>query len=150
GASVIEFDWTVNLNHAACQAADVAHIFQVMREDHDGKGTRHFVFAEVEEVDSLLADFNPQNLSRHAFGLADMTVGFVDRDAVGRGEDGRCEHNYQKRDPVCHGMTDMASRGRALPGWTAEGGCPHMRCLSSEHTPNFRNSGLGKSVIGAE
>jgi len=138
GAAVVEFDLPVNFNHPASKAADVAHLFQVVGENYDREGARHCVFAEVEEVNSLYADLNPHNLSGHALRLADLLVGLVDWYAIGGGEQRRREQDYDKRDPVWYLGTKMASRSRALPGWTAEGGCPHMRSMNSEPTSTLR------------
>ena len=54
-----------------------------MAENHDREGARHSVFTEIEEVNSLDADFDPYHLSHHAFHLTDVLSGFVDRNAIG-------------------------------------------------------------------
>ena len=65
------------------QAADVAYIFQVMGKDHDRKGTGHGVLAEIQEVDSFLADFHSNYFPSDASRFAYVLCGFVNGDAVG-------------------------------------------------------------------
>ena len=65
------------------EAADVPDILQIVGEDDNGERAGHVVFAEIEKVDAFGADLHPHDFSRHAFGLADMLGGLVDREAVG-------------------------------------------------------------------
>jgi hypothetical protein len=85
GAVVVELDGTVNFDDTAFEAADVADVFEIGREDYHREGTRHPVFAEVEEVDALDADFDAENPSADAPGFADVLAGFLNGDAVGGG-----------------------------------------------------------------
>lgn len=83
GAAVVHFHGAADLDGTSREAADVAHILQIIGEDHDGEGAGHLVFAEVEEVDTLIAYLDSYHASGDAFGFADVPGGFVDRNAVG-------------------------------------------------------------------
>ena len=86
-AAVVEFDVSMNLNHAAFQPADVANIFQSGGEDYDRERASHLIFAEVEEVGSFCADLDPEDLSRDASGFSDVLICFVNGDAIGSGKE---------------------------------------------------------------
>ncbi len=85
-AAVVEFDGSLDFYGAAFEAADVADIFQVRREDDDGKGASHLIFTEVNEVNAFDADAHAMHGPGYAFGFADMLAGLVDGDAVGGGK----------------------------------------------------------------
>jgi hypothetical protein len=78
----------MDFDGAAGQAADVSHIFQSGREDHDGKRTGHLIFAEVKEVNALRANLNSKHLSCDAIGFADVLACLVKGDAIGGAEAG--------------------------------------------------------------
>ena len=87
-AAVVEFYRTMDFDGAACEAADVADIFQVVGEDDDREGTSHLIFAEVEKVDAPRADLYPKDFTGYALVLADVLAGFVNRNTVGSEECG--------------------------------------------------------------
>jgi hypothetical protein len=70
----------------SCEAADVAYIFKIGREDHDREWAGHLILAEVHEMHAFGADFHAQNFSRHAFGFSDVLAGLANGEAVGCGE----------------------------------------------------------------
>ncbi len=72
----------MDFDHLSGEAADVAYIFQVVREDHYGERASHLVFAEVDEVDASGSDFHAQDFSHHALGFADVLAGGLDGEAV--------------------------------------------------------------------
>ena len=95
GPAVVGLDAASDLDGAADQTAYVPNIFQIVSEDNDREWTRHLVFAEVKEVNSFRPDFHSQYFAGYAFGFADVLAGFVDRDAIGSGQQGRA---YQDSD----------------------------------------------------
>lgn len=86
GARVIELDRAVNFDRVASEAANVADVFQIGREDHNREGAGHLILTEIEEMNAFRANFDVQHFPGDAFGLADVLVGLVDRDAIARGE----------------------------------------------------------------
>lgn len=100
GAAVIKFDRTLDFDQVSRKPAHIADIFQIAREDHDGKWAGHLVFTKVEEVNPLRSDFNLQNSSADACGFAYVSAGFMDRDAVGSHSSARGE---QDRPPQSQG-----------------------------------------------
>src|SRR5208282_6909683 len=54
-AAVIKLDRAFNFDHASGQAADIADIFQIAGEDHDGEGAGRLIFTEVKEVNAACA-----------------------------------------------------------------------------------------------
>lgn len=88
GAAIVHLYGAVDFDDAAFEAADVAHIFEVMREDHDGEGAGRLIFAETDVVDAG-SGFYVENLASDALDFADVMAGFVDGDAVGGGEERR-------------------------------------------------------------
>jgi hypothetical protein len=97
-----------------------------MGKDHDRKGTGHGVLAEIQEVDSFLADFHSNYFPSDASRFAYVLCGFVNGDAVGGLGGAWGQQEEQERDQVSCSRQQYGSRCRALPGWTAGGGCPHM------------------------
>lgn len=74
--------------------------FRVVRKDDYCKRASHLILAEVEEVHALDADLDPDNHSAHALRFSHMLAGFVDRDAVGGGKEGRCEKDCDEPQSV--------------------------------------------------
>jgi hypothetical protein len=83
GTSVVEFGWPTNLNHASCEAADVAHIFEVGGEDHHREGAGHLIFAEVHVMYSFGADLHAHDLAGYTLGFSDVAAGFANGEIVG-------------------------------------------------------------------
>lgn len=94
GAAVIHLYGAVDFDGAAFQAADVADVFEVVREDHDGEGAGRLIFAEVDVVDTR-SGFYVEYLAGDTLDFADVMAGFVDGDAVGGGEKRRGEKQGQ-------------------------------------------------------
>lgn len=82
GTAIIDLEGSADFDGSSREAADITDIFQIVGEDYDGEGASHLVFTEVEEVNSLRADFDPDDLSTDTFDLADVLAGLVDREAV--------------------------------------------------------------------
>ncbi len=78
GAAVVELDGSVDFDRAAGEAAHVADISQVGREDHDREGAGELILAEVEEVDTFRSYLHADYFSNYAFRFADVMGGFVD------------------------------------------------------------------------
>ena len=127
GAAVVEFYFSVNLDELPGEAADVADIFQVGREDDYAEGAGHLVLAEVDVVDAFASSFYAEDFSGDAFVFADVVGGFLDGDAVGAGEEGDGQ-GEQAQGEGCGGKTLAAvvARRRASPRRDSRGGCPYM------------------------
>jgi len=83
GATIVKFHRPADFDDAPGEAADIADVLQVVREDDDGERAGHLIFAEIHEVDSSCADFHAHDFARHTFGFADVLAGFADSKAVG-------------------------------------------------------------------
>jgi hypothetical protein len=94
GPAVVELHFSVNLDIAARESANVPHVFQVVREDDDCERASHLVFAEVEKVDALVPHRNAAHLAGHAFSFSNMLAGLLNGKAVchGEGWNGRGDH----------------------------------------------------------
>jgi hypothetical protein len=75
----------VDFDDLSGEAADVAYIFKVGREDHDRKRAGHLIFAEIDEVHAPGAGFHPQHFADDAFGFADVLAGVANGKAIGGG-----------------------------------------------------------------
>jgi hypothetical protein len=78
GAEFVELDWAFDLDAAPGQAAYVAGIVRMVRENHDCERAGHLVSAEIEKGNAFGADFHTQDSSGYAFGRSDVLLGFVD------------------------------------------------------------------------
>jgi hypothetical protein len=115
-AAVIHLYGAIDFYDAPFEAADVADIFEVVREDYNGEGAGCFVFAEVYEVDAFESGLYAVDLAGDALDFADVMAGFVDGDAVGGEErDGeqRQEQNphvsgkkHARNEPPSHGYAE--------------------------------------------
>ncbi len=94
-ASVVELDGTVDFDNVALEAAHIADIFQIGREDHDGEWAGSLLGAEVDEVDATGSGLNVGDFAGDALGFAYVLRGLVDGQAVGSEDGGRGEE--QKR-----------------------------------------------------
>ena len=85
----------MNLYIAACKAANIAYVFEVVWEDHDRERAGHLVFAEIEEADAFAPHRDAAHLSTHALGFPNVSAGLLDWQAIchGKGWDGR--EDYQ-------------------------------------------------------
>jgi len=86
--AIVELHRAVDFNVAAFQTAHVAHVFQVVGEDHDRERAGHLIFAKIKEVDSFAAYGNAMYFAGHTLGLTDVLAGSLDGEAVGDGESG--------------------------------------------------------------
>jgi hypothetical protein len=75
----------VDFDDLSGEAADVADVFKIGREDHDRKRARHLICAEVDEMHAFGAGLHTQNFSRDALGFADVLGGFLDGETIGGG-----------------------------------------------------------------
>ena len=82
GTAIVKFDRAFDFDHVSGEAAHVADIFQIVREDDDGKWAGHLVFTEVDEVNSSRTDFYFEHLARHAGGFSDVSAGVLDGNTV--------------------------------------------------------------------
>lgn len=87
GASVVEFDRSVDFDGSAGEAADIAHVFEIGRKDNDREGAGHLVFAEIEKVHAASADFYSLDFPGDTFDFADVLAGVLDGKAVRAGEE---------------------------------------------------------------
>jgi hypothetical protein len=94
-AAVVNFNGSVNFDGATLKAPDVADIFQSGREDHDRERAGYLIFAEVEETDAFIPDSYFEDFARHAFGFTHVLARFVNRYAVGGGEEWRAQKKEQ-------------------------------------------------------
>jgi hypothetical protein len=81
--AIVGFNGSADFDGASGEAANVAHIFQVVGEYDDREGTGHLVFTEIEEVHTFGSDFNAKDFPFDAFRFADVLSGLVDGDAFG-------------------------------------------------------------------
>jgi hypothetical protein len=58
-----EFYGAANLDDAAFQAAHVANIFEIRRENNQRERTRRLLFAEADEVDSFCSGLHVQDFT---------------------------------------------------------------------------------------
>ena len=91
----------MDFDHLSGEAADVAYVFQVVREDHDSEGAGHLIFTEVDEVDASGSDFHAQDFAYHTFGFADVLAGGLNREAVGGEGCGREEQDGERCERIC-------------------------------------------------
>ena len=83
---IIEFQGSTDLNFASSEAANVADVFEIVREDDDCEGTGDLILTEVEKVHALDADLHADDGTSHAPAFADVLASFVNLDAVGGGK----------------------------------------------------------------
>jgi len=102
-STIVELNWTMNLDDAACEATHIADVFKIMWEDHHGKRAGRLVFAEVHEVHSFRADLHPYNFPNDAFGLTDVLASLTNGKTVGsreKREGGEKEQGVHERFPT--------------------------------------------------
>ncbi len=95
-APIIKFHGSANFDGATGQAAHVSNIFQVMFENYDREWTRQLIFAEIEEVNALHADFHAHDFSSHTTSLACVPTGLLNRNAIGGAQPGNGEKDHER------------------------------------------------------
>jgi hypothetical protein len=83
GASIVEFDRTVDFDDLAYESANVANVFEIGCEDYHREWAGGLLGAEIDEVDSPGAGFHVQDFSCDAFSFADVLPGFAYGEAIG-------------------------------------------------------------------
>jgi len=73
----------VNLDEAASPAAHAANIFKIRGENNHRERTRRLLVAEADEVDPFCSGLHVQDVTRNAFGFADVPVSFANGEVVG-------------------------------------------------------------------
>src|SRR5579863_2404593 len=117
GAAEVEFDRAADFDGASGEAADVADIFEVGRENDYREGAGALGFTEVEVVDAFDSGFDAQDFAGDAASFSDVLAGGGDGKTV-RGEElsGQAREKRESRED---GLCDAGSRsaGRWPAGW---------------------------------
>jgi len=74
----------MNLGRAAFKPAHDVHILEIPRKDHNRERAGHLVFTEVDEMNRSARNPDPQDSSGDALHFADMPLGFMYSNTVGR------------------------------------------------------------------